>query len=112
MVFTNSGKNRVRDLLDADFSYGMLGTSSTAPSVTDATLGSAATDTSQSVTTTTADKQVIVDFNLPSTAANGSTLYELGVFNASNSMFSRHTYASLLKQSTEQWQFSVRYNIV
>jgi hypothetical protein len=108
MVFSNAGKNRVRDLVNTDLSYGQLGTSNTAEQYTDTALLSAIAATTYAVTTTTADKQIVVDYNLPSTAAVGSTITEYGIFNASSTLYARMVMASLVHTSTEQWQLTTR----
>lgn len=111
MVFTLLGKNRIRDLFDADIHHGELGTGSTAALASDTDLVSATTGTSLLVTTQTADKQVVVDYNLPSTTAQGSTLSEFGIFNSSDLLFARFVFSSLTHSSNDQWQFSTRFFI-
>lgn len=108
MTFTNAGKNRVRDLVDADLNHGQLGSGTTAPTYADTALSSATTGTSTAITTQTSDKQIVVDYSLPSTSAQGSTMSEFGLFNSSNTMFARFVFASLTHSSTEEWQFSTR----
>lgn len=107
MVFT--GHNLVRDLVAGVVSYGILGTGSTAEAQNQTALVGAQTATSSLVSTQTADKQLIVDYSLSSTLGNGTTFTELGVFNTTDGMFSRHVFSSLTKSSVEQWQFSVIY---
>lgn len=107
MVFT--GHNLVRDLVEGVVSHGILGTGSTAEAQNQTALVGAQAATSLGVSTQTADKQLVVDYSLPSTTGNGTSFTELGIFNASNGMFSRHVFSSLTKSSVEQWQFSVIY---
>lgn len=112
MVFSNAGKNRVRDLLDGDINHGMLGDGSTTPTAGDTALTSADTDTSLAVTTSVADKQINIDYNIPSTTGNGNSYSEFGIFNSSNTLFSHHIFASLTKQSTEQWQITTTFRVL
>lgn len=111
MVFSNDGKNRIRDLLNTDINHGELGTDGTAEaaSQTDVLAGVAAT--SIAVATQTADKQITIDYSLPSTTGNGTTFKEFGIFNSSDTLFSRHVFSSLAKTSTEQWQLSITYKV-
>lgn len=107
-LFVNSGKNRMRDLLDADLNHGQLGTDDTAALYSDTALLAAVAATSIDVTTTTSDKQIVADYNLSSATAQGSTFTEYGLFNSSNTMFARFVFSSLVHESTEQWQLSTR----
>lgn len=108
MVFTKTGKNRVRDLVDADLSYGELGSGTTAPLASDTDLVAGVIATTQTLTTQTSDKQITVDYNLPSTTAQGSTFTEFGLFNASSTLYARFLSSSLTHESTEQWQYTTR----
>jgi hypothetical protein len=108
LTFTNTGKNRIRDLVNTDLNHGQLGTSVTGAQATDTSLVSGATDTSLSLSTQTADKQIVADYSLPATAAQGSTFGEFGVFNSNNVMFARFVFATLTHASTDEWQFSTR----
>lgn len=108
MVFSNAGKNRIRDLLNTDLSHGELGSGTTAANATNTDLVSATAGTSLALSTQTADKQIIADYSLPSTAAQGSTLTEFGIFNGSDLLFARFTFSSLTHSSTDEWQFSTR----
>jgi len=111
MVFTNTGVNAIRDLFSTALTDASLGTSSTTPLVSDTALGGEDATTNLVTTNTTNDKQINVDYNIPSTTGNGTTFREFGSFDASNTLFSRQTFASLTKSSTEQWQFSIIYKI-
>lgn len=112
MVFVNDGKNKIRDLLASDITHAQMGTGTTAESAADTALVSAVAATSLAVSLQTSDKQIVVDYNVPSTVGNGTDFTELGVFNGSNVLFSRHVFSSLTKSSTEQWQISVIYKIL
>jgi hypothetical protein len=108
MVFTNAGKNRVRDLLSADIDYGQVGTSNTAATFADTALLAGVAATSSAVSNTTADKQIVSDYTLGASLAIGSTLSEYGLTNSSGTLLARFVMASLTKTSTEQWQLSTR----
>lgn len=114
MVLVNAAKNRVRDLIDADFTKGRMGTGTASEVVTDVALASSTSGTDFDITTQTADKQIVVDYSLGSTAGNGNNLTELGIYvnGTSESLFSRHVFASLAKSSTAQWQISVIYKVI
>jgi len=111
MTFTNNGTNAIRDLFNTALTDAELGTGTTASLASDTALGTRVAATDLSTTNTTSDKQVNMDYNLPSTTGNGSALSEFGTFNASDVIFSRHVFAALTKASTEQWQISVVYKI-
>lgn len=111
ITFVNIGANAIRDLLSTALTDAELGTGTTAVTYADTTLETRDATTDLSVTNTTADKQISVDYSLPSTTGNGTTYAEFGTFNASDVMFSRHVFAALTKASTEQWQISVTYKI-
>jgi len=76
MVLTTQGKNFIRDLIDADISQGQLGTDNTAPNATDTGLISPVAATLKTVTTTTADKQINIEYSLATTDGNGNTYQE------------------------------------
>lgn len=112
LVFVNSGKNRIRDLLSDDFDYGLLGTDNTVAAASQTALLAEESTTEISVSTTKTDKQITVDYNIPSTTGNGNNYTEFGTFNSSDVMFSRNVFASLTKTSTEQWQITTVYKIL
>ena len=109
MVFTNNGKNRIRDLFDGDLSYGRLGSGTTAATVSDSSLQTSTANSQISVTTSSADKQVISDYSLPSSLLQGSTVSEYGVFGTTGVLFSRFVFSNLTHSSTDQWQISTRH---
>jgi hypothetical protein len=96
----------------SDSSYGVVGTDGTAEGVGQTALLSALTATSHVLTTATGDKQLIVDYTLTASDANGSTLREYGVYGTTGTLFSRTVFSSMTKASTEQWQISVVYSFV
>lgn len=105
MVLLTDGKNRIRDLINSDLNNGQWGTGVTAALPSDTGLETAVAATSKAVTSTTADKQITIDHNLPSTDGNGSTLSEFVInLNAGTDFLSRIVITGLAKQSTEQWQ--------
>jgi hypothetical protein len=111
MVFTNVGKNKVRDLLRAQIHEATLGTSGTAASVNDTALGGPDATTTQVVSTNVQDRRILVDYSLPATDGNGTTFREIGVFDNSALMFGRHVFSALTKSSSDQWQITIIYNI-
>jgi hypothetical protein len=111
MTFVNSGANAIRDLFNTALTDAELGTDGTASLSSDTALGTRVVATDLSVTNSVADKQVNMDYNLTSTLGNGSVMAEFGTFNAADVLFSRHAFAALTKESTEQWQISVIYKI-
>lgn len=84
-LVTTAGLNLIRDLLNGSGSAGIthfgVGTGTATPALTDTALG--AQVIRQAVTgTTTAAAQLTVSYYLSSTTANGSTIGEVGLFNA------------------------------
>lgn len=112
MVFTNSGKNKIRDLLSADVNHGLLGTDNTVPVPSQTALGTSVASTELTTTAGVADKQINIDYSLSAGTGNGENFTEFGLFNVDDVMFSRHIFAELTKESTEQWQISVSYRIL
>lgn len=108
MVFTNGGKNRLRDLFNDDLSQGKLGTGTTTATPLDTDLVSPISATAKTLTTTVADKQVIIDYNLGAGTAAGSTFTEYGIYGSDGTLFARAIFSSLVHDSTEQWQLSTR----
>ena len=114
MVLTIDGKNLVRDLLVGDTAsfvdQGGVGTDSTTPAEADTglnsntNLGSAGTIFSTSKSKT--DKQVEMQYVLPSTAPN-ATYKEFGLSSSGASvLFSRLKFTDIVKGSTEEFDFS------
>jgi hypothetical protein len=90
MTITNEGKNRIRDLISSDVNSAELGTSSTAPSVGDTSLGAVEATTNATPTVTTGNKIVNTKHILLSTIGSGTTFNEFGVkLNADATFFAR-----------------------
>ena len=111
MVVVDVGINRIRDLIDSDMYRGQVGSGATAASTSDTSLVTPHTGSEKTLTTQTASKQLTVDYVLPATDLNGSTLQEVGYFinSASSTLLSRHVYTSIAKDSIEEIQFTVIY---
>lgn len=120
MTIVTEGKNLVRDLIcgdtDDNVNQGGLGTDATAPSVSDTGLNSntnyGTSGTIKTLTYSTSDKQIIFDYNLPSTDGNGNTFKEFGISSSTaNKLFNRQTFADLAKTSSIEFQISVAVSI-
>lgn len=107
-MFLNTGKNKLISYLNTNAGYGVLGTSTTAVTLADTSLGSAVIASSDTFSDTVTDKQIIFDYTLSSTELGGSTFSEFGVYENDNTLLSRHVFASLTHDSTEEWQISTR----
>lgn len=100
-----SGRNLMRDLLTgdstADVSHIAVGTSGTVVADSDTALGGEVTRLAFTKHATS-DNQAVFYLYLPSTAANGSTLQEAGIFNAASAgdMFARATHTSIAKTAS------------
>lgn len=106
------GKNRIRDLINDDIDKGQLGEDGTAETEADTGLGTPDATTLLTVTSTTADKQIQVDYNLNSTLGNGTTYaeYEITTTVAGTSL-NRITFYDLEKTQSEEWQISTIIDI-
>lgn len=109
MTLSNVGKNRVRDLVDADLGFGVLGTGTATPLATDVGLSSSVLSSNNNITTSVTDKQIISDYTLPATNVTGSTITEFGIFTSGSTLMSRFVFSDLTHPSTEEWQFSTRH---
>lgn len=108
MVLLNDGKNRIRDLINADLNNGQWGTGTTAATPDDTALETPVAATAIAVTTALTDKQITIDYNLPSTLGNGSTLSEFMIdLNSGTDKLNHVVVPGLDKEATEQWQTSV-----
>lgn len=115
-LVVTAGRNLIRDLLtentDAGLTHFAVGTGSTAAAAGDTALGGEVQRGSITKQATSAG-QFIIYYYLPSTAANGSTLTEAGIFNASSggTMFCRTTYAGIAKTSSIAVYYTWTINI-
>jgi len=112
MVLILEGKNRIRDLVSDDLTDGQLGTDDTAATESDTGLGTAVGATDLAITTDTTDKQIVVDYNLPSTTGNGNTFTEFEVQTGTAGIsLNRIVFYDLAKTSSEEFQISTIINI-
>jgi hypothetical protein len=101
MAITDSGKNRIRDLLLADINSGKLGTDSTDPTATDTALGAVDATTSATPTNTTGNKTINSTHILLSTIGNGTTYKEFGTFvNSGATLLNRVVFPDFAKNSS------------
>jgi hypothetical protein len=104
-MVVDAGLNLIRDLLDGDapagLTYMAVGTGSTAAAAGDTTLGTEVFRGAVSQRVSTA-KTLTVKWFVGSTQANGSTLTEAGIFNASSggTMFARAVLATPIAKSS------------
>lgn len=104
-LVVDSGLNLIRDLLDGDAPAGLthmaVGTGSTAAAAGDTTLG---TEVYRGAVTqrVSTSKTLVVKWFVSSTQANGSTLAEAAIFNASSggTMFARAVLATTIAKSS------------
>jgi len=100
-----TGLNLIGDLLKEDTAVGLnyfgVGTDNTAPVIGNTTLG-AEVYRGEITTQSRASAVLVVTLFLPTTAANGSSLVEIGLFNVSSAgiMFSRAVHAAIAKTAT------------
>ena len=112
MVMILEGKNKVRDLINADIDNGELGTGTTPETEADTGLETPVGATELAVTTTTASKQIQIDYNLNSVTGNGNTYseYEFQSTEAGVS-YNRITFFGLAKTDAEELQISTILDI-
>lgn len=104
-LVVDSGLNLIRDLLDGDAVAGLthmaVGTGTAAAAAGDTALG---TEVHRGAVTqrVSAAKQLVVKWFVNSTSANGSTLAEVGLFNAASggTMFARAKLATAITKSS------------
>src|SRR6185436_9816512 len=104
-LVVDAGMNFIRDLLNSGGANGIThfgyGTSSTAVSASDTAL---ITQVARDVVTskTTSSKTLVVTYFMTTTTANGNTLREIGLFNASSSgtMYARAVLASAIVKTS------------
>lgn len=112
MVLLLEFKNRVRDLIDDDKYKGQLGTGTTAATEDDTGLETADATTLITLTSTTTDKHIVLDYTLPSTTGNGTTYREFELqFNSGNINGNRVVFTGLGKTNEEEWQISTIIHI-
>jgi hypothetical protein len=104
-LVTTAGLNLLRDLLDASqgpITHFAVGTSGTAPASGNTALGAEVYRNVVSQRDKPANGQIVHRCFVPTTAANGSTLREAGLFNAASggSLFSRIVYSDIVKTNS------------
>jgi len=118
MVFTQSGKNEIRDWMVGSASTAPLtlaiGTDTTSAIDTDTALGAEVIRKSFSATSTS-PFNVVFEALLSTVEATGSTTSEVGLFNSTTGtageMFVRNTFAPISKTSSIEIQFEQRVEI-
>lgn len=104
-MLLKAGKNRIRDLIGTDASYGVWGTGTTAVTESDTALTTSVTASSAAISVSKTDKQVLIDHNLDANTAVGSTLTEFIIeLNSASNPLLKKVLSGLTKLSTEQWQ--------
>ena len=76
MVVTNTGKNRIRDLLAADIINARVGTGTTSATTTDTDLETEIVGSDKTPTVTTSNKTLSISTTWLSTEVNGNTISE------------------------------------
>lgn len=113
-MLVKEGKNLMRDLIcgattSVYVNKAGLGTVSTTETEADTGLNAGdygVADTIKDVTYTTADKQVVFDYNLPSTDGTAVTFKEFGLNQGTAILFNRQVFYDMVHNATEEWQFS------
>lgn len=116
-LVVTAGRNLLRDLLNDSSPAGLthfgIGTGTTAVAASDTALVAEITPRATVTSKTTDSAKLTVKYYLPSGTANGNTITEAGVFNASSgpTMYARVVLASsIVKTSaiavTFQWDFT------
>lgn len=106
MVLTTTGKNGIRDLISTAKDFGEMGTGTNAPQPSDTTLQTPVTATQTALTSSTADKTLILDYTLNSVTGNGNTLTEFRNTISSGTTLSRVTFAGIQKTSSIEVEIS------
>lgn len=121
MVFTNDGKNEIRNWLAGDSvtepTHVACGTGTTNPLAIDSDMESE-THRNAIASTTKTDKQLNIECVFDSTEANGNDITEVGVVNASSgtsgggvTLFSRDKHTAITKSSSVELQYNLIYQI-
>jgi len=105
MVIHTTGKNAVRDAIEADKDQGQLGTDGTAETENDTGLKAAVAATLANLTATKTDKSLSFDYSLDSLTGNDNT-YKEYENKLSGGSLNRVTFADLEKTSAEEIQIS------
>lgn len=97
MVISNTGKNKIRDLIAENTDSAKIGTSGTSANVGDTDLGSAVVGIDKTPVITTNNKSVTYKYEIFSTEANGNTLKEGAIYFDDDVMLDRFVYPDYVK---------------
>lgn len=97
MVLTTTGKNAIRDVIDTAKDQGQMGTGTTAELESDTGLETAVAASLANLTSSTADKQLVLSYLLDSTTANGNDMTEFENRVSSGTNLNRVTFAAISK---------------
>lgn len=117
MVFTNAGKNVIRDFLGGVAAtaptHFAVGDDNTDESSDDTVLANELARKVFESTDTGAERKISFEGLVDSTEQNGQTLKEFGLFNASTSgtLFTRITHAGLEKSSSIDVQYVIEIEV-
>lgn len=111
-MITNTFRESVATLIDANMSYGQLGTSSQAPAVTNTDLISGNASSEASITSSVSGQQVITTYFLDSLTANGETYTEYANFLTDDSIVNRVIFTGVPKNEANEIQITTIYNVV
>ena len=118
-MITDIGINLMRDLLCGESTASIinagLGTDDTPPTEDDTGLNSntnlGTTGTDLAITHSTTDRQVLFEYTLPSTEANGNTFTEFGLNNGVI-LFNRQTFYDLVKDASKEINISLVIRVI
>ena len=118
-MITTVGINLMRDLLcgesTASITNAGLGTNDTPPAEENTGLNAnvnlGTVDTDLAITYATTDRQVLFEYTLPSTAANGNTYTEFGLNNGAI-LFNRQTFYDLVKDASKEINISLVIRVI
>lgn len=109
-MILNVGLNRIRDMVNTDMTYGILGTSSLAVNATQVSLGSSVSTTLLATAYGTADKAFTKTYILTSTLGNSTTFTEYAnVRDAEATYYDRIVFTDVSKTSDKELHISKRY---
>ena len=99
-MILREGKNRVRDLLEADIENGEYGTGTTAPTAGDTDTGTQVADTEVETTNTKSDKLIQIVHENNHAMGNGSSLTEFTTWcNSGSTLLTRNIFSSYAKSN-------------
>ena len=107
-----SGLNRIRDLIDTDIDYGEIGTGTALETRGDTALESAIASTEKAVTATSTSKQLVKEYSILPTEANGNDISEISLKNQGSAVvWSRVTVDPFSKTNDYSFKFKTRWFI-